>query len=345
MNEPKLAATIQDVAARAGVSAMTVSRVLNQHPRVAAGTRQRIERAIDELGYVPNALARGLLRGRTRTIGLIVGDVSNPFWTRVVRGVEDVANKNGYTVFVCNSDEAVEKEQQYVKALLSHRVDGLLLAAASNLSRKTLDFLRDKGSPFVLIDREVPGARADVVTGDSFGGAVALTDHLIDLGHRRIAFIGGPGDVSTSADRERGYEDALRRHGITPDRALRVESSYRRDGGYHAGRALLAMDRSQRPTAAFAGNNAIAVGVIEALRDARLRVPDDLALVCFDDLELASALYPFLTVAAQPARTFGTIAAQFLLDRLAGTETQPPRRVVLSPEIIIRASSGERYRP
>lgn len=179
MDRNDLATTIQDVAARAGVSAMTVSRVLNHSGRVAPDTRRRVELAIHELGYVPNALATGLLKGRTRTIALIVSDISNPFFTSVVRGVEDVAQRNGYTVILGNSDESVEKEQQYIVALVSKRIDGLLIAPASNGSRATLDLLQRRGSPFVLIDRAIEGVQADAVCGDSVGGAKMLTQHLI----------------------------------------------------------------------------------------------------------------------------------------------------------------------
>ncbi len=334
--------TIQDVAARAGVSAMTVSRVINHHPRVAAETRRRVEQAIDALGYVPNALARGLLKGRTRTIALILSDVGNPFFTLIARGVEDVAQRNGYAVILGNSDESVAKERQYVDVMLQNRVDGLLIAPAANGSRKTLDFLSRQGTKFVLIDRDVEGVAADTVEGDNIAGARALTEHLLGLGHRRIALVNGAHDVSTAHARLLGYQEALRRHQIDPDPKLMIESSYRRTAGRAATQQLLQLPKAQRPTAIFACNNFLAIGVIEALREARLDVPRDMAVVSFDDIELASALHPFLTVVAQPARTFGTIAMQFLLDRLDSDEVLPPRRVLLPPELIVRCSCGAR---
>jgi LacI family transcriptional regulator len=337
--------TIQDVADRAGVSAMTVSRVINKHARVAEATRQRVEQAIAELGYVPNALARGLLHGRTRTIALIVSDVSNPFFTQIARGVEDVAQRNGYTVILGNSDESVEKERRYIHTFLSNRVDGLLIAPASSASRSTLALLAQRGRPFVLIDRALEGVNADTVIGDSVGGARTLTQHLIKLGHRRIALVNGPLEVPTARDRQRGYLEALREYGIDPQPSLIVTSTYKRDGGYRAAQQLLALPPAQRPTAIFASNNFLGVGTIEALREAALAVPQDMAVVCFDDIELASAIYPFLTVVAQPARTFGTIAAQFLLERLEGSEPSPPRTVVLPPELIVRVSCGAALKP
>ena len=340
--------TIQDVAARAGVSAMTVSRVLNHPARVAPATRQRVEQAIRELGFVPNALARQLLRGRTHTLALLVSDIGNPFFTQIARGVEDVAQRNGYTVIFGNSDESVEKERQYLHALLGRRIDGLLIAPAGNGSRPMLDLLVQRGTPFVLLDRAIDGVPADLVIGDNIGGARKLTEHLIGLGHHRIALVNGDPEVPTARDRRRGYLDTLRDRGIAPRPELIVDGSYRRDSGTRAARQLLALPDDQRPTAIFAANNFLAVGVIEALRAAQVIIPRDIAVVCFDDIEMAAALDPFLTVMAQPARTFGTIGAQFLLERLepassgaAGPRAAAaPRRVVLPPELIVRVSCG-----
>jgi LacI family transcriptional regulator len=332
--------TIQDVAAQAGVSAMTVSRVINHPARVAPATRQRVEQAIHELGFVPNALARSLLHGRTHTIALIVSDISNPFFTLIARGVEDVAQRNGYTVLFGNSDESPEKERQYLQAMLSRRIDGMLISATGSASRPMLELLQRHKSPFVLLDRAIDGISADTVTGDSAGGARVLTEHLIGLGHRRVALVNGPPWASTAQDRRRGYLDALLAHGIPPHPELIVEGNFKRDGGYQAAQQLLALPPEQRPTAIFADNNFHSIGVLEALREAQLRVPQDIAMVCFDDIELASAIYPFLTVVAQPARTFGTIAMQFLLERLDGSATEPPRRVVLPPELLVRISCG-----
>jgi LacI family transcriptional regulator len=321
---------------------MTVSRVMNQPSRVAPATRQRVEQAIRELGFVPNALVRGLLHGRMHTVALLVSDISNPFFTEVARGVEDVAQRNGYTVFFGNSDESPEKEQYYIQALLSRRIDGLLIAPAGNASRPTLELLARRQLPFVQIDRALDGISADTVIGDNISGARALTEHLVSLGHRRIALVNGLPEVSTARDRRRGYLEALRAHGIAPQPELLVVGNFKRDGGYRAARHWLALPPEQRPTAIFADNNFHAIGVIEALREAHLAVPRDMAVVSFDDLELAAALHPFLTVVAQPARTFGTIAMQFLIERLESTETLPPRKVVLPPELIVRVSCGSR---
>ncbi|MDZ4716884.1 MAG: LacI family DNA-binding transcriptional regulator [Roseiflexaceae bacterium] len=339
-SDPPIGVTLQDVAARAGVSTMTVSRVVNQAKRVAPATRERVERAIHDLGFVPNALARGLLQGRTHTIALLLTDISNPFFTQIARGVEDVAQRNGYTVIFANSDESPQKEAQYVQTLLSHQIDGLIIAPAGNASRPLLDLLIRRKKPFVLIDRVIDGIAVDAVVGDNIGGARILTEHLIALGHRRIALVHASSEISTARERQRGYLEALWFHGIEVDQDLIVEGDFKRASGAEAARQLLRLPQARRPTAIFADNNFHAIGVIESLREAKQHVPQDIAVVCFDDIELASALQPFLTVVAQPARTFGTIAMQFLLDRLTGTEAVAARRVVLPPELIIRESCG-----
>jgi len=345
MKKIRPAVTIQDVAARARVSAMTVSRVVNGHVWVAEATRKRVEQVIEELGYVPNGLARGLLKGHTRTIALLVSDISNPFFTLIARGVEDVAQSKGYTVNFGNSDEALAKEHQYVHAMLSKGIDGMLLTPAQKGSRKTIDFLLRRGTPVVVIDREMEGIRTDQIVGDSVGGARRLIQHLLSLGHRSIALVNGPPTVPTAIDRRRGYVEALGEAGLTPMPTLILESNYKRDGGFRAAQQLLALPDDDRPTAIFAANNFLAIGVIEALRQAGLSVPEDIAVVCFDDIELASLLHPFLTVAAQPARTFGTIAAQFLIERIEAREPIAPRKVVLPPELIVRLSCGSSKQP
>jgi LacI family transcriptional regulator len=334
--------TLQDVAARTNVSAMTVSRVINQPARVAPATRERVEQAIRELGFVPNALARGLLRGRNLTIAVLFSDIGNPFFTQIVHGAEDVAQRNGYSLILANSDESPDKERQYIHTLLSRQIDGLLVASASNASRPLLELLSRHKKPFVLIDRVVDGVPADVVVSDNIGGARTLTEHLIGLGHHRIGLINGLPWVSTARERRYGYMEALRIHGIEARPELIVEGNFKREGGARAARQLLALPPDQRPTAIFADTIFHAVGAIECLRSACLSIPQDIALVCFDDIELVSAIQPFLTTVSQPAHTFGTIGMQILLERLDGGETQPPRKIVLPLELTVRISCGAR---
>ena len=331
--------TIRDVARRSGVSPMTVSRVVTGSARVKAETRQRVEEAITALGYVPNHLARGLSRQKTGALALIVPDFADPFFTLVLRGAEDVARRAGYRVILCNTDGDVHREDAYLEDMVAHRVEGLLIAPVGDRSRNNLRRLGPHRVPFVLIDRSIPGIDSDVVQGDSVAGARQITAHLIGLGHRRIAHITESPDVSTARDRLRGYSDALASAGIPFDPALVVQATAANlSGGSEATRLLLA--RADRPSAIFAVNNLAAVGAVEAIREHGLEIPGDVAVVCFDDIELAAVLCPFLTVMAQPAETFGTLAAQLLLERIAGRATERRRRVVLPADLIVRASCG-----
>jgi LacI family transcriptional regulator len=336
MSQDPSSITIHDVAAHVGVSAMTVSRVLNKSTRVAESTRLKIEEAIRQLGYVPNNLARGL-RASTRTFALIIPDVSNPFFTDIVHGAEEVAWQQGYTVFLGNTHSSAEREKHYLYKFLGHSIDGLLIAPSGHETKATLDNVTARGIPFVLVDATVQGIKSDRVIGDNFSGAVQLTEHLISLGHKRIAYIGGRPDISTAQDRERGYKKALAKHGLEVRPAYIYSSHFRRQEGYAIAKSLANL--TTPPTAIFASNNELAVGVVEALRDMKLRVPQDMALVCFEDVELASALNPFLTVMAQPAKEFGRIGATYLLERILHPEL-PVRSTVLAPSLIVRQSCG-----
>jgi LacI family transcriptional regulator len=318
---------------------MTVSRVINDNPRVSIDTRKRVQASITKLGYVPNRLARSLIQRKTGALGVIVPDVANPFFTLVVRAVEDVAWRAGYHVILCDTQGDLERERGYLEDMLAFQVEGVLIAPVGDRSRPHLRLLTRNNVPFVLIDRSVTGFDGDLVQGDSVAGARQLVEHLIGLGHRRIGMITETAEVSTARDRLQGYRQALEGAGIAFDSELVVESSAidpnaARDATFK----LLALPH--RPSAIFAVNNIAVVGVVEAARERELEIPDDLALVCFDDIEHVSRLYPFLTVMAQPAETYGTIATQLLLDRLSGRVGQRRRIVVLPADFIVRRSSG-----
>jgi LacI family transcriptional regulator len=317
---------------------MTVSRVINDSERVSPETRRRVEQAISDLGYVPSRLARGLSRQRTGTLAVIVPDVANPFFTAAVRAAEEVARRADYHVILCDTRADLSVERDVIAELIAHRVEGMVIAPVSDRSAPHLRRLAEFGVPFVLIDRTVPGIDCDVVLGDSSGGARQLVDHLVSLGHRRIGFIVELDEVSTARDRRSGYEAALSAAGIALDPALVATATADPSGGAAGMSRLLELE--ERPTAVFTVNNLAAVGAIEAVRAAGLEVPDDVALVCFDDIEYASRLYPFLTAMEQPAQTFGTLGTQLLLERIEGRGPERRHEVVLPGEFIIRKSCG-----
>jgi LacI family transcriptional regulator len=329
--------TIGDVARQAGVSTVTVSRVLNNAPNVNPATRLRVEQTIRELGYVPNVVARSLRSKRTSSLALILPDVTNPFWTTVARGVEDAAQSSGYSVLLCNTDESCIKQLRCIDLVASRRVDGVIIAPFDS-DVQNIQALRSREIAIVLVDRSISDWDTDMVRGDSVGGAQALVRHLIGLGHTRIAMISGPLITSTAQDRVDGYCAALREAGIAPDPALIRRGEFRASSGDELMGQLL--DGGLNPTAVFAANNAIAMGVIDAATRRGRRIPHDLALVCFDDFDAASHLFPFLTVAVQPAYEMGARAAQLLLSRIEAGSALPPRHLLLPIRLIIRHSCG-----
>ncbi len=331
--------TIHDVAKHAGVGSITVSRVINNSGYLSKETRARVEQAIAELGYVPNTLARSLRSKRTNTLALVLTDITNPFFTTLARGVEDAASKAGYTLIFCNSDESAMKESTYVNILLQKQVDGFLLVPAQSKTT-TIELIHSRAVPVVVIDRAVPGIAVDVVRCDSEEGAFGLTRLLLELGHRHIACLCGPKGVSTADDRAAGFLRALRSAGIAPGRDCILRGELSQEGGYLMAQQALRM--AHKPSALLAANNFITIGAMKAAQEAGERVPEDIALVGFDDLPAAMVTFPFFTVAIQPAYEMGRKATEILLQRLKshGAERQH-EEVIFPTQIIVRRSSGD----
>ena len=329
--------TIDDVSRKAGVSPATVSRVISNRGYVSAKARVKVFNAIEELGFVPNAMARGLKTQRSGSVALLVPEIINSFYTTLARGAEDVANANGLHLIIGNTDEKPEKEKVYVELMVASRVEGVIVASAGR-SAKPLRLLVEREVPTVLVDRVVDGFNADIVRGDSYNGAIVLTNHLIELGHTEIALINGHPETSAAVDREAGYREALRRAGIKVDeRRLSSGTWFIEDAEARVDRLL----RQRVPvTAIFGANNFMAIGALRALRRNGLRVPEDVALVSFDDVEVAAEIDPFLTVMAQPAYSIGTLGMGLLLERITRKYLGPPREVVLTPRLTVRRSCG-----
>ena len=329
---------IRDVAKRAGVSAITVSRAMNNSGAVNPATRERINKAIEDLHYVPNTMARSFRSKQTCLLALVLPDVTNPFWTTIARGVEDTASRNGFQVIFCNTDESPEKEANHLNVLLQRRVDGIILAPTTDDKSELLP-LKQHTMPCVLIDRRVEGSKCDTVVSNGYDGALKITQHLIELGHRRIAIVAGPDVLSTGQERLEGYRRALQNSGVPLNEDYIVHGNYSEASGHHLVKLLL--ERNPRPTAIFAGNNFMAVGALHALREARLRIPEDVALVGFDDIPQGSLISPALTVVSQPAYEMGVAAAESLISRLSGKYRGKPRDIVFDTSIILRESCGQ----
>jgi LacI family transcriptional regulator len=329
--------TIHDVAKRAGVAPITVSRVINNAGYISNETRKTVKEAIAELGYVPNVLARSLRSKRTNTLALVITDITNPFFTTIARGVEDIASEAGFNVIFCNTDESQEKEEKYIHLLLQKQVDGVLLVPAQS-NGKSIDYILDQGTPTVVLDRRVPTNLVDVVRCDSEDGAYQLVKLLLSLGHRRIAVLNGSIEVSTSQDRLSGYKRAMC-EADAEDQELYYYGTFTQACGYELARQ--AMAQTPRPTAIFAANNLIAIGALWALQDMGLKVPDQIAVVSFDDLPQNLVAYPFLTVATQPAYEMSKKATELLIARLNGKISDKCQEIILPVELIVRTSSGK----
>ena len=328
--------TVHDVAKRAGVAPITVSRVINNSGYISDATRERVETVIKEIGYVPNTLARGLRSKRTNTMALIVTDITNPYFTLMARGVEDIAGDSNYTVIYCNTDESETKEEKYANILAQRQVDGVLLVPAGGNDR-TIKFFESNGISVVVLDRRIPGVETDFVCSDSVDGAKLLVKLLIRLGHKRIAIITGTKSVSTSVDRVTGYKQALKEAGLS-DNELVYYGEFNQQSGYDLTKQ--AMMQSPKPTAIFGANNFILIGIIKALHDLKFNVPEDVSVVGFDDLPESMLVTPFLTVATQPAYEMGRLATELLLNRISGDLSDECQELILPTEIIERKSTA-----
>ena len=327
---------MRDVAKRAGVSVTTVSHVINETRPVSEELQQRVLAAMQELGYQPNLLARGLRRGETHTIGMIVPDSTNPFFAEVARGVEDTSFEQGYSVILCNSDGDMDKELLYTHVLAKKQVDGILFVAAGMSAERIRD-LQAQRMPLVVVDRDIPDVDVDSVLTDNARGGWRAIHHLIELGHRRIGCITGPSDVTPSAERVIGYWLALDEGGIPVDEALVAKGDFQYKSGYQATRQLLSMD--DPPTAIFACNDLMAIGAIRAALELGRQVPTDLSVIGFDDVPLASFANPPLTTIVQPKYEIGEVAATMLLERMRDLD-MPPRRRVLDTKLLVRQSTA-----
>ena len=328
-------ATIKDVAALAGISYTTVSHVLNKTRPVSEEVRLKVEAAIQRLDYVPSAVARSLKAKTTATIGLLVPNSLNPYFAELARGIEDYCERNGYCVILCNSDDNPDKQRSYLRVLLEKRIDGLIVASAGGDSglAQGLDGVR---TPMVIVDRGLEGLDADLVRIDHEYGAYLATRHLLQLGHRDIASIGGPAHTSVAQMRLAGFCRALKEAGVQVPTERMIESDFTSTGGYNAAAVLLA---SNPPTAIFAGNDMMGIGALRAAAERNIRVPSELSVIGFDDIQMSRYVYPALTTVGQSILQLGEMAAQVLLRRIAAPQLATDQQIV-TPSIVLRESTA-----
>jgi len=329
--------TIHDVAKECGIALSTVSNALAGKPHVSEETRRQVREVAERLGYRASSVARALRMNRSFTIGVLIADVANPAFPDFVRGVEDVAMREKYSLFVCNTDGDLDKQLWHMRALLDNQVDGMVLIS-QHTEQAEIRALLEKSPPYVLVQRRSLAHEDDYVGSDNKQGITEAVEHLADLGHRRIGFVRGPQGSTTAAERLEAYLAAVERLDLEPDPALVYHGDYTLPTGYRAGMALLKLPK--RPTAILASNDLNAMGVMDAAMELELDVPDDVSVVGLDDIQLASFRRINLTTIHLQKRSMGAAAAEMLMKRVRAKRSQPARQMIYPTHLVIRGTTA-----
>lgn len=341
--------TIRDVANLAGVSTATAGRVLGGYGSASKKTMRAVLEAAEKLNYIPNAIAQSMKKKNTYTIGLLVANIVNPFYSNIARALEEHLMKQGYNMIICNTDEDVEREISYLRTLYEKRIDGIIIATVlkgTEMSREEVNRIYNGSIPTIILDREISGLDLPTVTSDNFGGAYEATSHLIRLGHTRIGIIGTA--ISTLSKRVEGYKKALEDHNIPFRESLIADKDLTNiqvgevKEGYNKTITMLTKNR-KKPTAIFALNNLLTFGVLLAIQDLGLSIPKDIAIIGWDDFDLAPLLKPPLTVVRQNPINIAGFTANWLLDLInkAGMQDASDRKIMLSTQLVVRGSCGQ----
>ena len=329
--------TIKDVASLAGVSYTTVSHVINKTRPVSEKVRGEVEAAIRHLNYVPSAVARSLKQQSTSTIGLLVSNISNPFFAELAQGIEDICYRAGYTVVLCNSDDQPERQKTYLRVLVEKRIDGLIVCSAGD-DLGLAQHLKEVKVPVIIVDRAVKGVTSDFIQIDHFKGGYLATRHLLDHKHKSIGCIAGPETTSVSADRLNGYRKALTEAGAPVRSEWVVRGDFSAEGGYKAAHVLL---KRAEITAVFASNDLMGIGLLRFAAEHGIRIPHQLSVIGFDGIDLGRYIYPALTTVGQSIRRQGEAAAGALLERIRKGGEGRARKILMSPELTVRESTKE----
>lgn len=329
---------MKQVAEKARVSTTTVSHVINNTRVVSEDARERVLAVIQELRYIPSAVARSLKNDRTHTLGMMIPNNSNPYFAEIIQSLEDACFELGYNIILCNSYDDPKKQAAYIRVLMEKRIDGLILVSSGSDEELTR-LLADEGIPKVLVDRELDGVAADFIEADHEDGGYQATEYLISLGHRDIACVAGPENILASAARIRGYQRALSEAGLPFKPEYLIHADFTSQGGFNAFQHLLALP--VRPSAIFASNDLMAIGGICAANQAGIRIPDDLSVLGYDDIALASFSTPPLTTIAQPKQAIGRLTAEVLIDRIKNPDASL-RRELIKSKLVVRSSTAAR---
>lgn len=334
-----MSVTIKDIAEKTGVSLATVSRVLNNSGYVKQETRESIMKAIRELDYTPSAVARSLSKSETNIIGVVVPDINNPFFGEVIKGITSIADKENLHIILYDTDENISKEFKALKLLREQRIEGVIITPTSDnneFNSEYLSMLENMGIPIVLIDRDVKYSNFDGVFIDNIKGAYEGTEALIRSGHKKIAIISGPKTSKPGRDRFRGYKKAMAMNKIDIADNYVFYGDYKLQSGYEITKEILKM--KDRPTAIFACNNMMSLGCIKALYEEDIKIPEDMALVGFDEVEILNVIGVKVSVISRPTGEMGKVAMNILIDKLKNKNSDQTKRIILSPELILRGS-------
>jgi LacI family transcriptional regulator len=334
--------TITDVAKRAGVSVATVSATINGNKYVSPELKRRVNEAIDELGYAPDAIARSLKKGRTNLIGLILPDITNPFFTDFVRHVERSARKQGYSVLLCDTDEDFEAERAYLRLMRTYRAEGVILIPTGRPEMYEEPEFEGYDIPVVMVDRVIPAIPSDHVLLNNRAAALQATNYLLDLGHTRVALITGPEYLTNARERTEGFREAIISRGLPFDPSQIRYGNFHEDDAFEVCKEILSS--ADRPTGLFVAGNQMLIGVMRAISTLQLSCPKDISVAAIDDFPWANAFIPRLTTVRQPTEDISDNALRLLLRRIAGTASPAPARIYLEPSLIVRDSCAP-YRP
>ncbi|MGI6113696.1 MAG: LacI family DNA-binding transcriptional regulator [Mahellales bacterium] len=337
-----MTAKLKDIAEYLNVSVSTVSRVVNNKSYVDPQTREKVLSALEKFNYHPNEIARSLKNKTSKAIGIIVPDITNNFFSTVIKGIEQITRQHEYSVILCNSDENQEREEEYVQLLLQKQVSALVIATVSKNMNHVRQYIKHR-IPVVFIDN-LPkiDENFDFVAIDNIKASYDLVKHLIDLGHKKIAIISGPRHETTGEERLMGWKKALSDHGIRIKKEWIGEGDFKQDSGYNIMKEFLKQE--EFPTAIFAANNTLAYGAIQAIMEKGLRIPQDIAIVCFDALDPTGLIRPQITSIIQPAEEIGKIAAEIIIRKINKSRIKIFEKVVLQPKLIIKESCGAKIR-